>query len=56
MTAEKEAFNTESSVVTQTKWYLYNPDSSSVAFGGDESDVLPPAGDTKYQHRKSEIA
>lgn len=50
MAAEKEVFNTESSVVTQTKWNLYNPDSSSIASGGDESDVLPPAGDTKYQH------
>jgi len=52
----KEVFNTESSVLTQTKWNLYNPDSSLVAFGGDDSDVLPPAGDTKYQHGKSEIA
>lgn len=41
-----------SSVVTQTKWNLYNPDSSSV--GGDESDVLFPAGDAKDQHGKYE--
>lgn len=41
-----------SSVVTQTKWNVYNLDSSSV--GGDESDVLFPAGDAKDQHGKYE--
>lgn len=37
MAADRKVCNTGSGV-TQTKWNLYNPDSSSV--GGDESDVL----------------
>lgn len=52
MAADRKACNMGSSVVTQTKWNLYNPDSSSV--GGDESDVLFPAGDAKDRHGRYE--
>lgn len=52
MAADRKVCNMGSSVVTQTKWNLYNPDSSLV--GGDESDVLFPAGDAKDQHGKYE--
>lgn len=52
MAADREVCDMGSALVTQTKWNLYNPDSSSV--GGDESDVLSPAGDAKDEQGKYE--
>lgn len=56
MATEKDVFSTASSVIIQAKWNLYNLDSSSVGFGGDESDVLPPAGDSRHQQWKFGVA